>query len=82
MTTPLHLLPFVSSFNRFFIFPSIKSFAHGNPSEQLKASWICPKTTTFTTRGSLGRILSLVSPSPVSTVGPAVCYRFMALLWA
>jgi hypothetical protein len=42
---------------------------------------ICPRTTPLSTRGHLGRILTPVSPSPVSTVGPAICYKFMALIW-
>jgi hypothetical protein len=42
---------------------------------------ICPRTTPPSTRGHLGRILILVSPSPVSTVGAAIRYKFMASVW-
>ena len=80
MTTPLLLPPFVSSFNRLFIFPSITS--RTQPARAVEGLPDLPNTTTITERGSLGSIYILVSSPPVYTVGPAVCYKFMALLWA
>jgi hypothetical protein len=47
----------------------------------LKASWICRKRRPSLARGSLGSIYILVSPPSVYTVGPAACYKFMALIW-
>ena len=81
MTTPLLLPPFVSSFNRLFIFPSINTL-RTQPARAVEGLLDLPNTTTITTRGSLGRIFILVSSPPAYTVGTAVCYKFMALLWA
>jgi hypothetical protein len=74
-----------TSLNRFFIFPSINlgvNFTTRKASPgAVEGPWICPKTTPLNMPGHLGRIFTPVSPSPVSTVGPAIRYKFMALIW-
>jgi len=66
----------------FSYFPSIYFAYTVQPARAVEGLLDLPNTTTITTRGSLGRIFILVSSPPAYTVGPAVCYKFMALLWA